>query len=90
MLNYSKNGVPIMPTETELARWDDATKARFAPVQAAFEQHAENEEAEAAAIEALAHGVEKLDLSEKILAKFPQPTFIDLFRRSTSQPGKIS
>lgn len=77
MLNFDKNTQLIVDADTPLA------------IRAAHDAVVAAKEANEASVIAVAHAVERQDACSKYLAANFKPTsFLDEFRRSTSQPGK--
>jgi hypothetical protein len=87
MLLNSK-GQYIAPSQAAVDRLPPDQRERFALVEAAAAELSAAEAAEQAAIVGVAEGVQAIDGCEKLLATFKAPTFLDVFRAQTSQPGK--
>jgi hypothetical protein len=84
----SSKGVYTPPPQAAVDRLPPDQRQRFALVELAAAELTAAEAAEQEAITGVAEGVTALDKCEKLLATFKVPSFIELLRSQTSQPGK--
>ena len=86
---FDKVGRFTMPDQAILDALDPVERERFAPVESAARELEAAERDLKDATDRMGTLIEAQDKAEKFLAKnFRAPTFMDLWRQSTSRPNK--